>query len=97
LGVLCQRFVTLICKSINKLQRVIIHRRWSGIHLNVGEVGIDGIERVRKDVESGAKLMNSILIAVLGALLAFMLVGTILTAQGLSESLKKEVSLQKIK
>ncbi len=72
-------------------------RRSSELDKVISRIGIDGIERVRKDVESGAKLMNSILIAVLGALLAFMLVGTILTAQGLSESLKKEVSMQKIK
>ncbi len=72
-------------------------RRSSELDKVISRIGIDGIERVRKDVESGAKLMNSILIAVLGALLAFMLVGTILTAQGLSDSLKKEVSMQKIK
>jgi toxin coregulated pilus biosynthesis protein E len=71
-------------------------RRSSELDKVISRIGVDGIEKVRKEVESGAKLMNSLLIAGLGALLAFMLVGTILTAQGLSESLKEEVNLQKI-
>lgn len=70
-------------------------RRSSEFDKVISRIGIEGIAKVRKEVESSAKLLNMILITVLGALLAFMLVGTILTAQGLSTSLKEEVNMQK--
>jgi toxin co-regulated pilus biosynthesis protein E len=60
----------------------------------VARIGIEGIAKVRKEINVQAKVLNVILITVLGALLGFMFVGVILTAQGLNQSIKEDIAAQ---
>lgn len=71
-------------------------RRSSEFDKVIARIGIEGIAKVRFEVEASAKKLNIMLICSLGLVLAFMLVGTLLTAQGLSQSLKAEVQSQSI-
>jgi toxin coregulated pilus biosynthesis protein E len=74
-----------------------LSRRSSEFDKVIARIGIEGIVKVRTAVEESAKKLNVVLIAVLGCCLAFMLVGTLLTAQGLSASLKEQVNNQQVK
>ena len=74
-----------------------LSRRSSEFDKVIARIGIEGVVKVKTAVEASAKQLNLLLIAVLGGCLAFMLVGTMLTAQGLSTALKEQVSNQRMK
>lgn len=75
---------------------VDLSRRSSEFDKVIARIGIEGVLKVRTAVEESAKKLNVVLIAVLGGCLAFMLVGTLLTAQGLGATLREEVNSQRI-
>lgn len=60
-------------------------------------IGIEGIGQVRKEIEKSAKVFNVLLTLLMGAVLAFMLLGIVLTGQGLSTALKQEVTRQQVR
>lgn len=69
-------------------------RRSSEFDRVVAKIGIEGIAKVRGEINSSAKLLNGILTVVLGCALGFMFVGIIWTAQGLSVSIKESIHSQ---
>lgn len=69
-------------------------RRSSEIDVIIGRLGLEGIAKVRSEINGSAKLLNGILTGVLGCALAFMFVGIIWTSFGLSASIKADVSSQ---
>lgn len=69
-------------------------RRSSEIDLIISKLGIEGIAKVRKEINVSAKVMNGILTGVLGCALAFMFVGIIWTSFGLSAGIKSDVQSQ---
>jgi type II secretory pathway component PulF len=84
--------------SKNLTNRLVdLSRRSSEFDKVIAKIGIEGVAKVREAVEESAKKLNLALIGVLGLCLAFMLVGTLMTAQGLSASLKEQVNNQSVK
>lgn len=76
--------------------RLVDYSRRSGeFESVVSRIGVEGIGQIRTEVDESAKKLNLFLVVVLGGILAFMLVGVVLTAQGLSSSLREEVSMQR--
>lgn len=70
-------------------------RRSSEFDKVLSRIGIDGISEIRQEVETTAKKLNLLLSVIIGCVLGFMVLGIIVTAQGLSSSLREEVNMQK--
>lgn len=84
--------------SKNLTNRLVdLSRRSSEFDKVIARIGIEGVAKVREAVEDSAKKLNLALIGVLGLCLAFMLVGTLITAQGLSASLKDQINTRSVK
>ena len=58
----------------------------------IQKLGIQGIEEAKKRVQRSAKALNVTLILVLGGFIAYLLVATVITAQGLSDALQEEIT-----
>ncbi len=67
-------------------------RRNGDFSVVVQKLGIGGIEQATKRVERSAKLLNIALFFILGGFVAYLLIATVMTAQGLSRGLEKELN-----
>lgn len=66
-------------------------RRSSDFNQVIKKMGIEGIEEAREEVKKSAKRLNLVLIFVLGGVVAYLLLGTLYTAQGLSAGIRDSV------
>ncbi|SEI14521.1 type II secretion system F family protein [Paraburkholderia hospita] len=66
-------------------------RRSSDFNLVIKKMGVEGIEEAREEVKKSAKALNITLIFVLGSFVAYLLLGTLYTAQGLSSGIRDSI------
>ncbi|KVO15202.1 type II secretion system F family protein [Burkholderia ubonensis] len=66
-------------------------RRSSDFNQVIKKMGVEGIEEAREQVRKSAKSLNIALIFVLGGVVAYLLLGTLYTAQGLSSGLRESI------
>ncbi|MBR8085642.1 type II secretion system F family protein [Burkholderia vietnamiensis] len=71
-------------------------RRSSDFNQVIKKMGVEGIEEAREQVRKSAKSLNIALIFVLGALVAYLLLGTLYTGQGLSAGLRDSIRHQQV-
>ncbi|MEX3960179.1 type II secretion system F family protein [Trinickia sp. EG282A] len=66
-------------------------RRSSDFNQVIKKMGVEGIEEAREQVRKSAKSLNIALVFVLGGVVAYLLLGTLYTAQGLSAGLRESI------
>lgn len=71
-------------------------RRSSDFNEVIRKMGIEGIDKTKEEVRKSAKRLNLALIFVLGGVVAYLLLGTLYTAQGLSAGIRESIRHQSV-
>lgn len=67
-------------------------RRNGDFSMVVEKLGIGGMEQAKKRIERSAKLLNVTLFFILGGFVGYLLIATVMTAQGLGRGIEKELT-----